>query len=908
MIFYKLLLNSGISIPENAIIYTAPSKLDIPKNSSGISKHAFSKGVGVIIPTTSTLPSVFANTSVTSISVPANVTSVPKECFRGCSELHSFAGPYATEDGTMFIIDNKIMGVASKSGTDFTIPESVTSIENYAFEGCSGTLTILCNSVPGGTSETNCPTKNGWLYGAAFSNIIIKSSSIGLYAFYEMTSIKDITLDPKENQIGYKAKLTIEDGAFGMCTGITEVNIPAVLTLDIQGAFYGCSNIKNFTGYCATEDGKYVISKNGTLMAAVSADTHIIPSSVINIGTSVFKKDVISEVVLPEGLCQIWGNAFSQSEITSINIPSTVNYIQPSTFGVVHSVDIANIDQWCRMTAYSKNLIGSDTLVRCNGEPITSVTIPDDVEYLESNAFSNFSELKTVIFPDAIDTIGSSAFYNCKSLESISIPEDHGIRINNSAFMSCSSLSSPIVLTACVLGYYAFAECKSLLEVRFKDSISFDYQVFSNSENMNVFIECNVSQMDTSVFGGSGVELTIDGNVGDAGRSENGLLRNSKFKILKIGKNVKKIGNYFFYQSSLKEIHIPDIDTWLNIELGEYSYLNMSNIQLKINGDYIEEVTIPDTITSIRDSAFKNASTIKTLVISDSVASIGKEAFYECTNMENVYFGNNVTSVSDYAFGVCNSIKKLYIPNLTDWCSIAFTSVSSNPMYFGPSIYVDGEIVESIEIPSSVTEINGYAFNGAKLKTVLIHDDVTTIGKYAFYMSTFDSLKIPSSVTTIGSNAFQGCRGEALIECSIQDASSSSYAPFYYSNFSKVVVGGSSTRIGNYSFYYSQSLEELEVGDSVTYIGTRAFYNNYRLHTVTLGKSVALISGKAFAKTAVKTVYCKATTPPEVLDASLFMYGGENLKIYVPVEALDTYKTDKAWSNYKDYIFGYNFE
>jgi hypothetical protein len=92
----------------------------------------------------------------------------------------------------------------------------------------------------------------------------------------------------------------------------------------------------------------------------------------------------------------------------------------------------------------------------------------------------------------------------------------------------------------------------------------------------------------------------------------------------------------------------------------------------------------------------------------------------------------------------------------------------------------------------------------------------------------------------------------------------------------------------------------------VTYIGTSSFYNSYKLHTVTIGKNVTLISGQAFGKTAIKTVYCKPTTPPEILDASLLMYGKEELKVYVPTESVELYKT--AWQSYKDYIFGYNFE
>lgn len=882
MIFYKLLLNSGISIPENAITYTAPSKLDIPKNTSGISKHSFSKGVGIIIPTTSTLPGVFAGTNVTSVGVPANITSVPKERFKGCSELQSFTGPYATEDGTMFIIDNKIMGVASKSGVEFTIPASVTSIENYAFEGCSGTLRILCGKVPGGTSETNCPTKSGWLYGANFSKVDLAASggiSIGAYTFFGMTTLKEIVVSGAP-LISYN----FGEGSFGNCTGLTTVNIPpAILSIGISGAFYGCTNIKEFTGKYATEDGKYVISE-GKLQAAVIADTHVIPNSVTAIGRSLFRNDVITEITLPEGLETIAEYAFYNSKIGSINIPSTLGYIGSNTFGTVDVVNIASIDQWLSMDSYPFNMVSDTGNVTCNGEPITHLEFPEGTTSVKNYVARNFRDLVSVTLPDGVTSIGDYSFYECEKLEIINLPENSSITIGDYAFAKCSKLGSQLIFDSVRFGRQSFHGCDSLSSVHFKRSVAFDYNVFAGCDNINVVLDATFSQYyPFTPFSGAGKEIVVNKNVPDAARDTYSILYGSSFTKLTIGPNVTKIGNNFLFRSSIEEIHVSSIETWLNMTIGENNSLNGKT--LNVNGQPIETLTIPDTINIIRESAFRS-----------------------CSNIKSVSFGQNITDVGAYAFYQCYSIKDIYIKDLTKWCLISFGNADWGPGY-SYNIHLNGSLLEDLVVPIDIVRVNAYSFYNANLKSITIPSSVTIIGAQAFYgCKTVEEVAIPSSVTSFGARAFGHCGGVATIECNIPNYTSSTSSPFYGTNFSSIIIGNNVAQIGDNSFQQSNSLEILYIGDSVTYIGTRAFYGSYKLHTVTIGKSVSLISGMAFSNTAIKTVYCKATTPPEILDGSLLMYGKEDLKVYVPSESLDLYKTSNGWSSYKDYIFGYNFE
>lgn len=333
---------------------------------------------------------------------------------------------------------------------------------------------------------------------------------------------------------------------------------------------------------------------------------------------------------------------------------------------------------------------------------------------------------------------------------------------------------------------------------------------------------------------------------------------------------------------------------------------SLSGKTLNINGQPIEALVIPDTINIIREDAFMYINSITELYIPDSVTKINENAFRYCSSIKSISFGQNITEVGTNAFSGCNSIKDISIKDLTKWCSVSFGSRGWDPGS-GCNIHLNDSILENLVIPVDVVNVKAYTFYNANLKSITIPSNVTTIGGYAFYgCGTVEEVTISSSVTSLGSYAFYGCGGVATIECNIPNYTSYSSSPFYMNKFSSIVIGDSATQIGDSAFQSSNLLETLYIGDSVTYVGTRAFYNSKNLHTVTIGKSVTLISGMAFGNTAIKTVYCKATTPPEILDTSLLMYGGENLKVYVPTESVELYKT--AWQSYKDYIFGYNFE
>ena len=105
----------------------------------------------------------------------------------------------------------------------------------------------------------------------------------------------------------------------------------------------------------------------------------------------------------------------------------------------------------------------SSVVIHCNS--LTSITIPEGVQWLGNNSFASCYSLRCVSLPDSLEAIGRCAFADCFKLEHIVIP-DNVTTIGDYAFSRCESLTS-ITIPPSVknIGRYAFRHCKNLLDV-----------------------------------------------------------------------------------------------------------------------------------------------------------------------------------------------------------------------------------------------------------------------------------------------------------------------------------------------------------------------------------------------------------------------------------------------------------
>ena len=163
---------------------------------------------------------------------------------------------------------------------------------------------------------------------------------------------------------------------------------------------------------------------------------------------------------------------------------------------------------------------------------------------------------------------------------------------------------------------------------------------------------------------------------------------------------------------------------------------------------------------------FIDQSTLESIIIPNGVIIIGENAFYYCSGLTSVTIPNSVTKIGNAAFYGCSDLEKVCINDIEAWCSIDFSSGSANPLGYAHNLYLNGELVTDLVIPTNVTNIRYCAFyKCTSLTSVVIGNSVTTIETNAFSgCSSLTNVTIGNSVTSIGSDAFYGCEGLTSIE------------------------------------------------------------------------------------------------------------------------------------------------
>ena len=203
---------------------------------------------------------------------------------------------------------------------------------------------------------------------------------------------------------------------------------------------------------------------------------------------------------------------------------------------------------------------------------------------------------------------------------------------------------------------------------------------------------------------------------------------------------------------------------------------------------YTGTLTLGDSIQTIGDNAFWYCNGFTgSLKLPSKLKTIGAAAFYQCSKFQGALtVGSELTSVGKQAFaafGAGNygegSFEGVHISSLSAWCNIDFADDSSNPLYYGHRLVVNGVEMTTFRLPAGRTTIKPYTFTGINLEgTLTIPEGVTSIGEGAFeYMQGATALSLPSTLKTIGASAFYGTAlTEVKLPLSVKEVKSRAFS------------------------------------------------------------------------------------------------------------------------------------
>ena len=732
----------------------------------------------------------FYNTGLTSLYLPANLSYVGEYAFIGLKDLTAYTvadeNPrYKSINGVLYSKDGKklIAYPAGKTG-NFTVPKEVETIGFGAFENSLIEAVSFEDGINLLTIGYRAFYKSEKLASVSIPESVV---SIDFYAFAECRNLERVTFAENNKLMG------IYEGAFLNCSSLTDIIIPDNIVEVSDFAFYGCRALTKLP-FSETSEVKGIYD----YAFAYSGITElVIPDSVVEIGAYAFRGarlatvkisdaqmyqliigigafqgcEELSEITLPfigasfEDEDITWfgyifgagaytaNNTYVPASLKTVTITEGISFVGTGAFyhllnlekiNVPHSVRKVYMYSFVTTAEYEfTNEISTDSdylgteYFTVNGDLIFESTnvgnvyvsgisgdlvLAEGLKTIDRWAF-NMGKLTSVYIPSSVQAIGDYAFQSCEKLEKVVFGENCKItEISERLFNGDVSLSEiELPETVEKIGGRAFSSCESL---------------------KNIIIPSSVKNIESGTF-----------------------FRCKSLTSVSFGENsqLQSLGEYAFaYCSGLADIKIPEGIT--TIEDGTFANCGFVSFE------------IPGSVTDIKSYAFSECKSLESIYIPNNVEIIDIGVFTQCTALTMVEIGKNVKDIKNGAFIDC---LKLY--KIMNNSELAFTIGSEDNGYIA---YYAEEIIDKDGNKTYKDEGSGFAFvdtidgfrftvkNGeytliaylGNEDTVRLPDDINGKEYSIYQMTGVKNVIIPGVMDNIGHHAFAVALDSLVIE------------------------------------------------------------------------------------------------------------------------------------------------
>ena len=536
------------------------------------------------------------------------------------------------------------------------IPNTVISIEDLAFRGCSSLKTL---TVPASVRTSFC------ICGcSSLTELTLNQLPSSSFSYTDENGNKCVYDDGCKNVDNLK-KVTLPTEDFSVFTRLSKY--PNAETVVFSNNTDYAVEMLSF-GYIRDN---FPAVKKLVLPSGVQEIHHIFPT--------------VEEI---EGLAvkRIGSNAFSNSNLKSITVPQ----------GVVE--------------------IGESAFEGCT--QLESVVLPSGLTKIHRKAFSNCTKLENIVFPDGLTKIDQDAFYNCASLQEITVPASV-TDMNYKVFENCSSLKKIEFLEGSKFQSPSFEGCTSLKDVIISSTSQGipvgDFCVTIKKEITNkafydktlpskIVLPATLTEIPERAFqfcDGLKQLVILDGV---KIIHSHAFATASDLETVTLPTGLTEIGEWAFSNcKKLQSIEIPDTVTAVG-KAAFYECTALETAKLPVNIQIIPntcfaksgltEIVLPDGVTVVSNSAFNECRKLAKVTLSTQLVTIENYAFF-ATNLTELTLNDNLETIGEWAFAGC-----------------PLTSLTLNDKLktIGEGTFNGGQFSE-LFIPASVTTIDERAFS-----------------------------------------------------------------------------------------------------------------------------------------------------------------------------------------------------
>ena len=523
--------------------------------------------------------------------------------------------------------------------------------------------------------------------------------------------------------------------------------------------------------------------------------THIYPYT--------FYKSGLKKFTIPKLISYIQEYAFLDSSLNEIifDQDSTVNIINARVFQGASYLTTITIPKL--VTSIGDHaFLGTSSLTEVLFEQDSSLTT------IESYAFDE-SGLTTITIPNSVTIIGALAFRNTSDLTHVSITSNTASQIDLFTYVDANNNHFGILNK-----FFFISGSTATLNTLLPSDSNYASDNSSNIIDINVLGTSN-----TTIGGGPFKSVVFNDVVERISAAFFTLITNSEnlqeIKVDSSNNNYSDASGVLYNKDKTSLIYYPrgitDASfTVLNsvTSIGNDAFKNATNLQ---------SITIPSSVTSIGNFAFEGTSNLTTFVINDIsnsvLETIGTHAFKNASKLESFTIPSSVTKIGANAFQGTAALSSFVFNDIDD---SSLNTIESSTFAFASSL-------TTITIPNSVTKIENFAFEGTRLDSFTISNNITRIEKEAFKnVQTLQTIHIPEFVEFIGSDVFYGATDMSNITV---DSSNNNY-----SDVSGVLYNKDITTLILYP--PARTDTSFTLPSTVTSIETNALYNIRNLQAI----------------------------------------------------------------------------